>query len=224
MSQPIPVKSSITQENVARYVNEKITIESEIEHALRLETLKLSNHGMISSSDVGALLALLAQSVNAKHAIEVGTFTGYTALKVAQVLPIGGKLLCCDISADYAAIGIPFWKKAGVESRIDLQIAPAQQTLEKLLTLDLAGKFDFAFIDADKTGYDSYYELCLKLLRRGGLIVLDNMLWSGKVADDSANDESTMALKNLNLKISKDKRVNACLLTVGDGLMLARKI
>lgn len=224
MSQPIPVKSSITQENVARYVNEKITIESEIEHALRLETLKLSNHGMISSSDVGALLALLAQSVNAKHAIEVGTFTGYTALKVAQVLPKDGKLLCCDISADYAAIGIPFWKTAGVESRIDLQIAPAQQTLENLLTLDLAGKFDFAFIDADKTGYDSYYELCLKLLRRGGLIVLDNMLWSGKVADDSANDESTMALKNLNLKISKDKRVNACLLTVGDGLMLARKI
>lgn len=223
MSVQIPVKSTITAEKVARYVNEKIVIESAIEHGLRLETLKLSNYGMISSSDVGALLAILAQSVVAKNAIEVGTFTGYTALKVAQVLPADGKLICCDINSEWPVIGRKFWKDAGVENRIDLRIAPALQTLNALISDGLAEKFDFAFIDADKTGYDSYYEACLKLLRPGGLIVLDNMLWDGTVADDSVTDQTTTALKKLNLKVSQDNRVNSCLMTVGDGLMLARK-
>ena len=223
MSVQIPVKSTITTEKVARYVNEKIVIESAIERALRLETLKLSNYGMISSSDVGALLAILAQSVNAKSAIEVGTFTGYTALKVALALPTDGKLVCCDINSEWPAIGKKFWEQAGVASRIDLRIAPALQTLNALISEGLAENFDFAFIDADKSGYDSYYEACLKLIRPGGLIVLDNMLWDGTVADDSVVDATTSALRALNLKVSQDARVNACLMTVGDGLMLARK-
>ena len=223
MTTIIPVKSSITTEKVARYVIEKINPDSSIERALRLDTLKLPNAGMISSSDVGALLTLLAQSVNTKLAIEVGTFTGYTALKVAQALPDGGTLICCDISREWADIGAKYWQEAKVTSKIDLRIAPALETLNNLMTTSSAGHFDFAFIDADKTSYDSYYESCLKLVRPGGLIVLDNMLWDGSVADESVKDATTVSLRGLNEKISADSRVSACLMTVGDGLMLARK-
>jgi predicted O-methyltransferase YrrM len=218
------MKSSITTEQVARYVVEKIVIESDIEKNLRKETQKLSNAGMISPSDVGALLTILAQSSNAKKALEIGTFTGYTALKVALALPEDGKLICCDISSDWPSIGKPFWNEAKVSKKIDLRIAPALDTLNGLINEGQSGTFDFAFIDADKTGYDSYYEACLKLLRPGGLIVLDNMLWDGAVADNSIQDDTTKAIRKLNEKVSTDSRVNSCLLTVGDGLMLARKI
>lgn len=219
----LPIKSSITAEPVARYVVEKIVLDSEIESRLRHETRKMSSGGMISSSDVGALLAILLQSVNGKKAIEVGTFTGYTALKMAQALPVGGKLICCDISDDWANVGRKYWDEADVASKIDLRIAPALETLNALIAKGEQGTFDFAFIDADKTGYDSYYEACLKLLRPGGLIVLDNMLWDGDVADPQVQDDTTKALRNLNEKVSKDSRVNSVLMTVGDGLMLARK-
>lgn len=223
MDPQIAMKSSITTENVARYVVEKITVDSTLERRLRLETQRLPNGGMISSSDVGALLGILAQSVQAKKAIEIGTFTGYTALKVAAVLPAGGMLVCCDINADWTGIGRRYWQEAEVNSKIDLRLAPAQDTLQGLLKQNGANTFDFAFIDADKTGYDSYYEACLKLLRPGGLIVLDNMLWDGAVADPKEQDETTKAIRALNEKISHDSRVDSCLLTVGDGLMLARK-
>lgn len=223
MAKDLVVKSSITAEKVARYVVEKIVVESDIEKRLRQATTHLPNGGMISSSDVGALLALLAQSVLAKNAIEVGTFTGYTALKVAAVLPAGGKIVCCDINEDWTSIGKDFWTEAKVADRIDLRLAPANETLNSLLAVQGPHSFDFAFIDADKTGYDAYYETCLKLIRPGGLIVLDNMLWGGAVADTEVQDATTQAIRKLNEKISKDSRVDACLLTVGDGLMLARK-
>lgn len=223
MSKDLIVKSSITAERVARYVNQQITVESELEQRLRKETAKLPNGGMISSSDVGALLSILALSVNAKKAIEVGTFTGYTALKIASALPADGKLICCDVSTDWTAIGVPFWKEAKSDAKIFLKIAPAQETLNDFLSKGESGTFDFAFIDADKMGYDTYYEICLKLLRPGGLIVLDNMLWDGAVADPAVQDATTIALRTLNEKISRDARVDACLMTVGDGLMLARK-
>ena len=223
MSKDLVVKSSITSEPVARYVNQKITTESVLEQRLRQATARLPNGGMISGSDVGALLAILALSVNAKKAIEVGTFTGYTALKIASALPEGGKLICCDISTEWTSIGAPYWEEAQVKTKIDLKIAPALETLNLLIQTGQSETFDFAFIDADKTGYDSYYEACLKLLRPGGLIVLDNMLWDGAVADLSVQDTTTNALRTLNEKVSTDSRVNACLLTVGDGLMLARK-
>ena len=177
---------------------------------------------MISGSDVGALLGILAQSVRAKLAIEVGTFTGYTALKVAQVLPADGKLICCDLRKEWTDIGRPYWIEAGVSDRIDLRIAPALETLSRLVE-EQSGAVDFVFIDADKTGYDAYYEICLKLVRSGGLIVLDNMLWGGDVADPNENDETTQAIRKLNDKISKDPRVSSCLMTIGDGVMLARK-
>lgn len=223
MSKDLVVKSSITSEKVARYVAEKIVIESALENKLRKETAKLPNGGMISSSDVGAFLALMAKSVMTKKAIEIGTFTGYTALKVALALPTDGKLYCCDINDEWANIGKKFWVEAGVASKIDLRIAPAIETLNVLLKDFGSDSFDFAFIDADKTGYDSYYEACLKLIRPGGLIVLDNMLWSGTVADETVQDPTTKALRSLNEKVSRDIRVDSCLLTVGDGLMLARK-
>jgi predicted O-methyltransferase YrrM len=223
MNNQLPMKSSITSENVARYVVEKIVLDSALEKKLRIETSKLEAGGMISGSDVGSLLALLAQSVNAKKAIEVGTFTGYTALKIASALPNNGVLICCDVSSEWTDIGRKYWQEAGVSEKIDLKIAPAVQTLDSLITNGEENTFDFAFIDADKVGYDSYYELCLKLLRPGGLVVLDNMLWDGAVADFNVQDKTTVTLRKLNEKISQDPRVNACLMTVGDGLMLARK-
>lgn len=219
----LPMKSSITAEPVARYVVEKIVRDSELENRLRHETRKLSSGGMISGSDVGALLAILLQSVNGKKALEIGTFTGYTALKMAQALPAGGQLICCDISAEWTNVGRKYWDEADVASKIKLEIAPALQTLNALIANGEQGTFDFAFIDADKTGYDSYYEACLKLLRPGGLIVLDNMLWDGDVANLEVQDDTTKALRNLNEKVSNDGRVNSVLMTVGDGLMLARK-
>lgn len=220
-SQDLKVKSTITNEQVARYVVEKIVVESDIEANLRKDTTRLSQGGMISSSDVGSFLGILAQTVNAKKAIEVGTFTGYTALKIAQALPSDGKVICCDISTEWTDMGKKYWQAAGVEKKIDLRIAPAMETLASLN--NQAGTFDFAFIDADKLNYHNYFEACLKLLRPGGVIVLDNMLWSGDVADSSVQDETTVALRNLNLKISQDTRVDSCLLTVGDGLMFVRK-
>ena len=223
MSKDLVVKSSITSEKVARYVVEKIVVESALEKRLRQETAKLPNGGMISSSDVGALLALLAQSVLTKQALEIGTFTGYTALRIANVLPDGGRLICCDINAEWTDIGRKFWDEAKISKKIDLRLAPALQTLNSLIADGDSNNFDFAFIDADKIGYDSYYEACLKLIRPGGLIVLDNMLWDGAVADLNVQDETTKALRALNEKISRDSRVDSCLLTVGDGLMLARK-
>jgi predicted O-methyltransferase YrrM len=223
MNKPLPMKSKITSEKVARYVVEQINPDSEIEYKLRLETLKLEAGGMISGSDVGALLGILAQSVLAKKAIEVGTFTGYTALKIASALPQNGLLVCCDISDVCTSIGKTYWNQAAVSDKIDLRIAPAIETLNSLILNQEENTFDFAFIDADKAGYDSYYEACLKLIRPGGLIVLDNMLWSGAVADSEIQDSTTIALRQLNLKISQDQRVNSCLMTVGDGLMLARK-
>ena len=222
MSKPLPMKSSITAENVARHVVEEITTDSEVELRLRKETAKLSAGGMISGSDVGALLGILAQSIQTNLAIEIGTFTGYTALKIAQVLPPYGKLICCDLSKDWTDVGRPYWEEVGVSKKIDLRIGPALETLKSLAEKQ-SGSFDFAFIDADKTGYDAYYETCLKLVRSGGLIALDNMLWDGAVADPIENDETTQAIRNLNEKISKDPRVNSCLITIGDGVMLARK-
>lgn len=223
MSNDLVVKGPITMESVARYVNEKITTESSLEGRLRQETTKLPNGGMISSSDVGAFLALMAQTVGAKKALEIGTFTGYTALKIASALPATGKLICCDINAEWTSIGRKFWAEAKQDSKIDLRLAPAIQTLNGLITDGQSGTFDFAFIDADKTGYDSYYEACLKLLRAGGVIVLDNMLSRGRVADPANKDEVVTSIRAMNEKISKDPRVISCLLTVGDGLMVAYK-
>jgi caffeoyl-CoA O-methyltransferase len=208
---------------VERYVTQDIVRETESQKKLRAETARLPQAGMQIGADQGALLALLVRTIGARRAIEIGTFTGYSALAVAAALPAGGRLVCCDINEEWTAIARRYWQEAGVADRIELKLAPALKTLAALRSEHGAGAFDFAFIDADKSAYDAYYEACLDLIRPGGLIALDNMLWSGDVADPKAHDADTDALRALNAKIRDDGRVDACLLTVGDGVMLARK-
>lgn len=197
--------------------------ESSIATRLRAETATLAQAGMQIGADQAAFLALLVRSIGARQCLEIGTFTGYSALAVAAALPADGRLICCDISEEWTAMGRRYWAEAGVAPRIDLRLAPALETLNDLLAHGGASQFDFAFIDADKAGYDGYYEACLKLLRSGGLIALDNMLWSGRVADPEQHDADTDAIRALNAKINADARVEAALLTVGDGVMLVRK-
>lgn len=198
------------------------THESEGARRLRAETAKLPQAGMQIGPDQAAFLALLARSIGAHRCLEIGTFTGYSALAIASALPVDGKLICCDISQEWTAIARRYWVQAGVAARIDLRLAPALDTLNDLLTHG-GGQYDLAFIDADKSGYDGYYEACLSLLRTGGLIALDNMLWSGRVSDTSQHDVDTEAIRALNAKIHNDARVEATLLTIGDGVMLVRK-
>ena len=190
--------------------------------ALRAATASHPHAGMQISPDQGQFMALLIKLLGARRTIEVGVFTGYSALTVALALPDDGRLLACDISDEYTRVGRPFWSQAGVAHKIDLHLAPAIETLDAQLAAGAAGQFDFAFIDADKTGYDAYYERCLKLLRPGGLIAIDNTLWSGSVAR-AAKDADTAALQKLNTKLRDDQRVDLALLTIGDGLTLARK-
>ncbi len=213
---------SLLPKAVERYVTQDIARETAVQKKLRAETARLRQGGMQIGADEGALLALLVRAIGAKNAIEIGTFTGYSALAVAAALPAGGKLICCDINEEWTAIARRYWKEAGVADRIELRLAPALETLAALRA-EHSGAFDFAFIDADKSSYDAYYESCLVLIRQGGLIALDNTLWSGNVADPKVRDPDTDALRALNAKIRDDARVDACLLTVGDGVMLVLK-
>jgi predicted O-methyltransferase YrrM len=214
---------SLLPDAVERYVTREIARETPTQSKLRAETARLPQAGMQIGADQGALLALLVRTLGARLAIEVGTFTGYSALAVAAALPADGRLYCCDISEQWTAIARRYWKEAGLADRIELRLAPALKTLAELRAEHGPGAFDFAFIDADKSAYDAYYEASLDLIRSGGLIALDNMLWSGTVADPQVHDADTDALRVLNAKIRDDRRVDACLLTVGDGVMLARK-
>jgi predicted O-methyltransferase YrrM len=191
--------------------------------ALREETAKMPMAGMQISPEQGQFMGLLAELIGARKAIEVGTFTGYSALCVAQALPPDGKLVACDISEEFTSVARRYWAKSGIGDRIELRLAPALDTLKSLLAGGGAGSFDFAFIDADKTQYDAYYEAILKLLRPGGLITIDNVLWSGAVADGRKRDADTLALRALNEKLKTDKRISLSMLPIGDGLTLARK-
>jgi predicted O-methyltransferase YrrM len=214
---------SLVPDAVERYLLLEIARETPLQRRLRDETSHLPDAGMQIGADQGALLAMLVRLMGARRAIEIGTFTGYSALAIASALPAGGKLMCCDVSEEWTSVGRRYWHEAGVADRIELKLAPAIETLAALIRDGGAGTFDFAFIDADKTNYDVYYESCLTLLRAAGLIALDNMLWSGRVADTQYHDADTDALRALNAKIRDDARVDACLLTVGDGVMLAQK-
>ncbi len=192
--------------------------------ALREATRAHPHAGMQISPEQGQFMALLIKMLGARRTIEVGVFTGYSALTVALALPVEGKVLACDISDEYTRIGKPFWVLAGVAGKIELCLAPALQTLDARIAAGEAGQYDFAFIDADKSGYDAYYERCLTLVRAGGLIAIDNTLWSGKVAAPAENDDAdTKALQALNVKLHRDQRIDVSLLPIGDGLTLARK-
>jgi len=190
---------------------------------LRKVTAGMKWGGMQIGPDQGQFMQLLVKLVGARNCIEIGVFTGYSSLAVALALPPGGKIVACDVSEEWTAIGREHWKKAGVEDRIDLRLGPATETLDALLAGGGAGKYDFAFIDADKPGYLAYYERCLKLLRAGGLIAIDNTLWSGDVAKPDKTDENTVAIRAVNDALHRDERIDVALLPVGDGVTLARK-
>lgn len=190
---------------------------------LRDETAKLPQRNMQIGPEQGQFMALLVRLMGAKKALEIGTFTGYSSLCIARALPPGGRLVTCEVNAEWADVARAYWAEAGLEERIELHLAPARDTLDALIDGGGAGTFDFAFIDADKAGYDAYYERALTLVRPGGLICVDNVLWSGAVADASVKDEDTRALRALNRKLHRDRRVDISLVPIGDGLTLARK-
>jgi len=198
--------------------------EPEVLARLRAETLQQAMSVMLSAPEQGQFMALLVQLTGARKCLEVGVYTGYSTLWVALALPHDGSVLACDVSEKWTAIARRYWEEAGVAERIDLQLAPALETLERLLAADQAGSFDFAFIDADKENYPDYYERTLQLLRPGGLMVIDNTLWSGAVADTTRQDPETCAIRALNDLVHADDRVQMSLLPVADGLTLARKL
>ena len=189
---------------------------------LREATRTHPHAGMQIGPEQAQFMALLVKLMGVRRAIEIGVFTGYSALTVALALPADGRLLACDLSDEYTRVGRPFWDAAGVAGKIDLQLGPALATLDARIAAGEAGQYDFAFVDADKAGYDAYYERCLILLRQGGLIAIDNVLWGGSVARP-AEDADTAALQALNDKIHADQRVDLAMLPIGDGVTLARK-
>jgi predicted O-methyltransferase YrrM len=197
--------------------------ESELLLQLRQETAQLPMGIMQIAPEQGAFMALLAQLMAAKTYLEVGTFTGYSTLCVALALPADGCVVACDVSAEYTAIARRYWEQAGVANKIGLRLAPALETLDQLLAQGQANSFDFAFIDADKTNYDGYYERALQLVRSGGLIAIDNVLWNGRVVDSASQDPDTLAIRALNAKLHLDQRVTLCVLPISDGLTLALK-
>ncbi|MBO1047569.1 MAG: SAM-dependent methyltransferase [Dolichospermum sp. DEX182a] len=197
--------------------------EADILTQLRQETAQMPMSQMQISPEQGQFMALLVKLIGAKKTLEVGVFTGYSSLVVALALPADGKIVACDVSEEYTSVARRYWQDAGVADKIDLHIAPALETLDKLLTAGEAGTFDFAFIDADKSNYNNYYEQCLELIRPGGLIAIDNVLWSGKVADTEIQDNQTNKIRALNRKLHEDSRITLSLVPIADGLTLAMK-
>ncbi len=212
----------ITDE-IHRYLVGHSVREPEVLARLRAATQSLPAAQMQIGPEQGQLMALLARLIGARRCIEIGVFTGYSSLAVALALPPDGRILACDVSEEWTAIAQRFWREAGVEQKIELKLQPAVRTLEQLLAAGEAGRYDFAFVDADKPAYDSYYELLLKLLRPGGLMALDNTLWSGRVTNPDDREPNTAALRALNDKLHRDERIDLSLLPIGDGLTLARK-
>jgi len=190
---------------------------------LREETAQLPERNMQIAPEQGQFMGLLLQLMGARRCIEVGTFTGYSTLAMAQALPEDGRVLACDVSREWTYMGRRYWERAGLAERIELVLAPANETLAQALEAGGAGQWDFAFIDADKPAYPEYFELCLELLRPGGLIAIDNTLWDGKVAEPAVADEDTQAIRSFNEQLHQDERVDLSLVPIGDGLTLARK-
>lgn len=211
-------------EMLENYVHEVTVNESDILKNLREQTAKLSESMMQISPEQGQFMALLVKLINAKRIIEVGVFTGYSSLCMAKAMADEGKIIACDMSEQWTNMAKPYWEEAGISHKIDLRLAPALDTLVKLSDEGQNGQFDLIFIDADKENYLHYYEQGLKLLRTGGLMLIDNILWSGRVADDTVNDAPTNAIRALNKLIPKDDRVMSSLLTVSDGLTLVYKL
>ena len=209
-------------ENLYAYTHDNWLREAAPLRRLREETRLMPMGGMQISPEQGQLMGLLAGLIGARRYLEIGCLTGYSAMAVALALPPDGKVVTCDISETYTAVARTHWDEAGLAGRIELRLGPALETLDGLIA-DRVEAFDFAFIDADKENYEGYFERALALLRPGGLIGIDNVLWQGKVADPSVKDSETTALRALNARLKRDERVDLALVPIGDGLTLARK-
>ncbi|MAY66467.1 MAG: SAM-dependent methyltransferase [Rhodospirillaceae bacterium] len=205
------------------YILQTTLREPEVLARLRRETDSHPQARMQISPDQGQLLGLLVELMGARRVIEVGTFTGYSSLAMALALPDDGEMVCCDVSEDYTSVARRYWAEAGVDQRITLRLAPAVETLDALISEGRAGTFDMAFIDADKENYQTYFDRCLTLLRPGGLVAVDNVLWNGRVIDPSDDTVDTKAIRAFNAGLKDDDRVTVSLLSVADGLTLARK-
>lgn len=216
-------KSIFLDQPVYDYLRDVSLREPEVMTALRDETAGLEMAVMQIAPEQGQFMTMLVKLLNVRNAIEVGTFTGYSALAIAMGLPDDGRLLACDISEEWTGIGRKYWQRAEQDHKIDLRLAPALETLDALLKDGKAGQFEFSFIDADKENYLNYYERCLKLLRSGGLIVVDNVLWGGSVADAENQTPETCAIREFNAFVKTDARVDISMIPVGDGLTLLRK-
>ena len=216
-------KSFLLPEKLSEYYSRVALREPPLFAQLREETAKLPQAVMQIAPEQAQLMGMLVKLMGARRCIEVGVFTGYSSLAVALALPPDGELLACDVNVDWTDLARRYWKQAGVEKKIRLKLAPALDTLDSELTSGQSGTYDFAFIDADKVNYLGYYERCLKLLRPGGLIAVDNTLWSGRVADAGVQDQDTQALRAFNEIVSKDQRVDLCLVPIADGVTLLLK-
>ncbi|PCJ41007.1 MAG: SAM-dependent methyltransferase [Moraxellaceae bacterium] len=232
MKSTLDKSSTYLDDNIHQYILDNSLRESDVLTRLRLETAKDPAAIMQIPPEQGQLMSLLVQLISAKRSIEIGVFTGYSALCVAQAMPSDSYTVACDINEDWTKTAERYWEEAGIRSKIDLRIAPASETLEQLLSEGQGGTFDFIFIDADKENYDVYYELSLQLLRKGGVIAIDNVLLFGSVVDSNIVDEplrnifsesSIKAIRELNIKIKNDDRVDISMLPVADGLTLVRK-
>ncbi|GAB1544241.1 class I SAM-dependent methyltransferase [Scytonema sp. NUACC21] len=212
------------EKNLYEYLLSVSVREPEILTKLRQETAQHPMSRMQIAPEQGQLLSLLIQLLGAKKTLDIGVFTGYSSLVVAMALPPGGKVIACDVSQEYTAIARRYWQQAGVADKIELHIAPAAETLDRLLAQGEGETFDFTFIDADKSNYDNYYERAIKLVRPGGLIAIDNVLWSGRVADSQVQDNRTNHIRAFNQKLHQDQRVTISLLPIADGLTLALKL
>lgn len=217
-------KTLCITEELYKYMLTVSLREPDVLRELRLETALDEHANMQISPEQGQFMALLVKMIGARKTLDIGVFTGYSSLCIGLALPKDGRVVACDLSRKWTDTAKRYWQNAGVADKIELRLAPARQTLEELLAEGAAASFDFAFIDADKISYDLYYEYCLQLIRPGGLIAIDNVLWDGAVADETVDDPDTMAIRDLNKKIHSDSRVEISLVPIADGLTLTRKI
>jgi predicted O-methyltransferase YrrM len=215
-------KSSFVDTAVQEYIVEQTVRENDVLRDLRVETSHRSNAIMEIGPEQAAFMQLLARAIGARRYLEIGVFTGYSSLALALALPPDGRIVACDTNEEYTSVARRYWERAGVASKIDLRLAPALETLEWLVA-EKAEPFDMAFVDADKENVDNYYEACLKLLRPGGLLLVDNVLWSGAVLNASVTDADTAALRALNAKAGRDERVDVSLVPMCDGILIVRK-
>ncbi len=211
------------KDELYQYIKSVSVRETREQVLLRQMTQELSNAGMQISPDQGQFMAMLVKLTGAREIIEIGTFTGYSALSMALALPADGRLTACDVKREWINMGRPFWQQAGVDNKIDVRIGPAAATLDALIARGNQNRFDMAFIDADKTSYAIYYEKTLQLVRPDGLILVDNVFWSGAVIDDHDHSDDAVSIRNFNQLVSKDQRVDISMLCIGDGLFLIRK-